>query len=220
MAYTQWSVYKQDASMSAALDPIAPISGSDSLYIHRNGTAFTRANVNPGVSIPHGFTFGRLRTLLKFNNGGSGDFLGVACMLEQEDLSGTTGNAYGVIYRQGIGTVQDRLDTVQFTAGLGTFTALTTSGSQSYYDMTRPAGFVICLDVVWRLDIANYGGVLFQVQQGVQTDYSDLTTRFTYVDTSSPLTTTVNEAVVYSGAGTTTFQARYDQTFLVPRIAG
>jgi len=218
MSFAQWNVYKQDPSMSVALDPISPIVGSDSLYIHRNGTSFTRANVCPGATITHGFTFGRMRSLFKFPNGGSGDFFGFGMMLNQENLSGTSGVAYGVIYRLGTGVLGDRVDIVQFTAGLGTFTAMGVTGS--FYDLVRPAGLVVAVDVTWRLDLAIYGGVVFQVQVGELTTYADLTTRINYVDTSSPLTATVNEALVFNGDGSTAFGVRYDQTFHVPRVAG
>jgi hypothetical protein len=74
---------------------------------------------------------------------------------------------------------------------------------------------VFALEAEWIVDIAELGGVALFVRRGFETDFSDLETVISYLDISSPITTSVAESIFCvetSGGGI--FNLDFDETSL------
>lgn len=177
-----FTIYLSSAQTVIDLTTVDPIAGSQSARIARaSGTSVTYGNVvgGPGSSAQ---VTGRLRGLGKRTESSSNSHqYGLVCMQSAGDLTGGSGSAYGLRWRG------NALDLIKTTAGLAGFGTVATTA------LTQGTG-VNAIQLDWVSDQqAMLGGTALTGWYGTATDFSDLTEVLSYTDSSSPLTSTVNQ---------------------------
>jgi hypothetical protein len=131
--------------------------------------------------------------------------MGFGCMMSQEDLTGGAGSAYGLILTTGdtLGTIT-AMRIVKFTAGYAQAGAGGSTILASETGLSIAEGTTIAMELRWRFDLAQFGGTAFTAYRGSALDFSDLSLKISTQDSSSPLTTSVNEFIAlycHTGGG-------------------
>jgi hypothetical protein len=136
-------------------------------------------------------------------------------MMSQEDLTGGAGSAYGLslITATATGTLGS-MSLVKFTAG---YTQAVTAGGTTViatetFSPQITINTTVAIELRWRLDIPQFGGVAFEVYRGSTTDFSDMVLAIQTQHISSPLTTSVNEWIGMYAHSSGDFECYIDQT--------
>jgi hypothetical protein len=136
-------------------------------------------------------------------------------MMSQEDLTGGAGSAYGLclITATATGTLGS-MSLVKFTAG---YTQAVTAGGTTViatetFSPQVTINTTVAVEMRWRLDVPQFGGVNFQIYRGSLADFSDLALKIDTTHVSSPLTTSVNEWVGMYAHSSGDFECYIDQT--------
>ena len=223
MALFEWGVFEDfpitDQERSHDGSPI--LDDRSLKFEHTGTTAFSHANLIPQSSfLPTGTApAGKLRTICRIDthDGVSPQvsYFGVTALQSQDDLT-TSGSCYALLVSASEGLVAPRLHLHKFTSGLTDELPF-----PSLVDIPYPGGLTIgvpfAIELQWIEDVGGIGGVFLAANTGTQTDYSDLTTQITFVDTSSPLTVSVSEGIVGSfknNVGGDTKKVLFDNTTL------
>lgn len=210
MSLTDWNVYIGNTGLGLSINVLTPILGLGCGRIGGiglgGGTNTAVINVTALSGRTKGVTRGKLRTLFRYDDF-TGGAIGLTFLQSNANLTTGTSNFYAVQLRQADGTLYltkvlsnvvnangTTLDSVYFSPGIET---------------------VFALEAEWSVDLVELGGVALFVRTGFATDFSDLTTVMTYLDVSSPITTSVAESifVVEVSAGGV-FNVDIDQTAL------
>ena len=190
MALSDWTQY-ENQNWSFLINVTTPIvsSGTGRLAFSpiSGGTSLTNIVVTALSGRTKGVTKGKLRTLFRYDvppTSGSVNWYGLAFMMSTEDITGSA-NYYRAQYNFNTG----RFELVKATAySVGTVLA--------QGPIFAPGNNVtIGFEVEWIKDIPELGGVAIFVKYGFATDYSDLTSVITYVDSTSPYLVSVAESI-------------------------
>ena len=186
MSWLDFGYYPSSAQIDAFLDPLTPIAGVSSLSIRRvSGAASCALNWGAGPGLARGKTHGTIRCrvhpLELFSN--SHQF-GLLSMFSQHDLT-SAGSCYALRMRG------DDLDLVKYTAGLaasGSILVTVAGVLPGSWEVEQ----VIQLD--WAADQQDVlGGTYLRAWHALGTDFGALAEVAAWLDTSAPLSTSVNE---------------------------
>lgn len=204
MALTaDYNIYQDAAGMSAVIHTGAStIRGTGSLqmkYLSGGSQIITIRKHQP-----RNFASGRARFLWSTSGGKLGDNHGFVFNLSQEDITGGVGTGYFVSIDNTGSQVAVRLYTL--TGGLTTKTTLASSSL-----LTKPAApQAFPIEIQWRTDIENLGGVSILVRQGNIANYSTgtldwstllNTTLINYLHATSYHTLSAGEGIAEVAAG-------------------
>ena len=220
-----WTTYSSDAGLVSVIH-----TGSNKLY----GSGSLECDYHSALAYlnmvrknsPKAFTSGRARFLWSRVAGSSGDYFGLTFAQSQANLTGGSGTAYFCGYVFTGSSLQFRLR--RHSAGLATATTLVSSaasGSKPLAPESQP------VEIRWRLDEANLGGMQVTLTTGAIADYRGVTTldweslltteQLNYLDNSGYLTSSVGEGVGYINAsGVTTTLYYMDELEVVPLLVG
>jgi len=227
MALADWVVNKTGTEVIAhSIDVATPMIGDGSLNLSHSGPNGPGGlNMYLGAPFSKGFTKGRIRTLIRWDTGGTiqvGDTLvhsGVIFLQDQLDVSDTTGNFYTL----GIGSAKTggdfKIRIVKHNIGLNNIgetsrTEIFTKNTGGVHPPSADDFWPI--EIEWVVDIPGLGGTRLIAREGTKNslDFGTLIDIYDAVDVSSPLTTSVAEGV-FSQGGTNFTNARtwtVDQT--------
>lgn len=219
MPLADFNAYKSNAGCLIAVNTLTPILGSGSFRFSTNGVSGAQQMSLVAIDPPyqHGVTEGRLRMLFRgaaFSSA-SGHYLGIAFMQSQEDLTGGAGSCYAWMARtSNTSNTLTHLSLRKFTSGVVSAGG-TLIGSEIVLSPALALNDVFALEVQWRLDIPELGGLEVIGRFGTATDYSDLTDQVETVITTSVLTSTVGEGPFLAAAASTicTVDLDYIQMF-------
>jgi hypothetical protein len=208
MAITDWSIYVENGNLQVFTEQDSGeiIAGSGSLAMeYTNSMLYSHANLVPndlGASpLPKGVApSGRLRTICQVDThdgvAPQTSYFGLAAMQDQDDLS-TSGSCYSLLVASDEGLANPTLHLHKFTSGLTD--GLTVLSLVSIpFPGTITLGIPFTLELDWVVDIPNLNGVLLIGRTGTAINFSDLTGQISFVDTLSPLTSSVSEGIVAS----------------------
>jgi hypothetical protein len=217
-----WNIYRNNAGMSAVIHTgVNVLYGSGSLEL-RYATGGSQVNLTR-VQTPKRFTSGRARFLFGRSDSNNIDNPGFAFMLSQEDITGAAGAAYLVAISRPGPMLSPRL--YRCSAGLGTKNLLFTGTNMTL--VAAPQAYPI--EVTWRLDAENLGGMSIIMKRGAAADYRGLslqwdtlltTTEINYLDTSGYLTVSQGEGPALEVGGTNTGGNYFDEMTVVPLLIG
>lgn len=208
MAFSDWDFF---GPPTEALQPSsAAIVGSSSLEVTGNNSQAWQGQLNSGFS--RGFTIGKIRTLMNVESTSDPTNLypGIFCMSESENVTAITNDLYAVAVNPN--NVSGNVQLKKLNNGILDFDSESVLGS-SQIDFT--VGNTIALELEWLADVDQIGGVLLRVRTGTELDYSDLSEVITYVDVSSPYTSTFAEGIMchfQSGVGVSVIL--FDETII------
>lgn len=224
---TDWNIYKNNAAMSALIH-------TGSSLIHGNGSlelGYVSAGANINMirkNTPKRFTSGRARFLLGHTVPGSqltGNRPGFLFNTSQEDLTGGAGTGYYFALLKTGGTNQFTPDFRRISAGMGTSTALTTGSAFTL----AVAPQSVPVEVTWRLDVENLGGMVLSCRRGVVADYRGVSLSWEtlltvavitgYLDTGY-LVSSQGEGPAFRDASTSQDRYYFDQMSVVPLLVG
>jgi hypothetical protein len=207
MAFSDWDFFKT-GSATESLQPTGFILGASSLEVICNGSDEWQGQLDAGQT--RGFTVGKVRTLMKavsVTGTLSQVYPGLFCMSESEDVTAINQDLYMVAVNPN--NVADNIELKRLINSIDQFNTATTLAS-AQIDFT--VGNTIGLELEWQLDLVNIGGIALRVRTGTQTDFSDLSLRFTYID-PSPLTTSFAEGLaLYTNSGSGDVTMLFDET--------
>lgn len=228
MSFIEWDFFTGDpTNVAASANTATPIEDAQSVRFQKTGPT---GNLNRHIlAVPkiapltltgHGITKGRMRTLVRFptftvNN----HHYGILSMMSTRDpvSGGTPGNFYACLVKPFTNTIDIR----KFSSDV-----FYTSGDPGVSLVSAPVpapqnpqaiNTVYAMEFLWFLDVANFGGCLFQVKFGSALDYSDLAIipALTFIDTSTPHLVSVAEGIgVTDGGNTLLFDYSFDNTEL------
>ena len=218
-----WTIYRNNAGMSAVIYTGANrLDGTGSLEL-RYATGGTQVNL-VRTKDPRRFSSGRARFLFgRSDSNNTGDNPGFAFMLSQENITGGAGTAYLVTMTRPGASLNPRL--YRCSAGITTKSLLATGASLTL--VAAPIAYP--LEISWRLDVENLGGMSIVVRRGAAANYSGValnwdtlltTTEINYLDSSGFLTSTQGEGPALEVGGTNTGGNYWDQLSVVPLLVG
>lgn len=219
-----WTIYSSDPGLVAVIH-----TGANKIY----GTGSLECDYHSALAYlnmvrknsPKGFTSGRARYLWSKTSGSAGDYFGLMFCQSQENMTGSSGAAYFCGHIRTGATLQYYLR--RHSAGWPTATLLaqsTVSGTIPVAPLSTP------IEIRWRLDEANLGGVQITLREGAPANYNGVTlnwdtllttTRIDYLDNGAYLTSSVGEGPSYlnaSGVPSTTYYM--DELEVVPLLVG
>lgn len=160
----------------------APLQGTASLQM-KHWVNSGRANLRPNSSIGNGFAKGTIRTQFSPNSATAIAACGLYCLAESANLTANTGACYLVGFDNHGGSASMWLD--KSPSGVGRSIGTRLSGTTFAW-----VGASFTLGLTWRVSSSQ---LTIQVQRGSNTSFTDMTTIFSYTDTSSYLSTSVGE---------------------------
>ncbi len=209
MSLADWDAYITNVGLGLSINVLTPLVSTGSGRIGGTlGGGTNTAIVNPTVASGRtaGVTQGKFRTLFRYDDFTSAGKIGISFLQSNKDVGTGASDFYSAYLLQTDGKLYLRKTTADIiTAG--------TTLSSVYF--SPGINTIFSLEVEWIVDEAELGGTAMFVRTGFETDYSDLTTMITYLDTTSPFTTSVSESlfVVELSAGGL-FNVDFDQTAL------
>ena len=218
MSLSDWE-FHASSGVTFSINLFTPIVslGSGRLAMPDIG-ALTQTNINVTTASgrTRGVTRGKLRSLFRYDTLVTAAVLGLAFCQSRSDHDLTSnGTAYFAYLRQADSKLHiSRMGPTNSTIA-GFFGAPTFLDSGGF-PFVPGNNVVFSLEVEWIVDIAELGGVAIFLRQGFATNFSDLTTVITVLDTSSPLTTSTSESV-FAGVPATfagAWNLDFDQTTL------
>lgn len=222
-----YDIYRDNAAMSCVIH-----TGSGKIY----GTGslemkYVSAGTNINVvrkNTPKGFTSGRARFLLGHTIAGSqlsGARPAFLFNLSQDDMTGSSGTGYSFGIVKSGGTNQFTCDFRRMSAGMPTSTLLTSASTFTL----GVSPLSVPLEVTWRLDVENLGGMELSARRGAVANYdgtaidwdSVLTTALItgYIDTSY-LSVSQGEGPSLRETGAVLDAYYWDQMSVVPLLTG
>lgn len=234
MALSDWTQTSSGPAGTVSIDVATPIVGSGSLlYAHAAGSA-TRAGHTWVLTSPPfstGFTKGRIRSLIRWVDGGQiaidgRDWqAGIICMMSAADVTVDGGGegcyTWAIGSGHNVATNQMEVCLYKHTDGLAGATATHTTIHEENTLGAHPpsADDFWPVELEWQADLAGLGGTRLIGRMGTKnsTDFGTLTDLIDHIDTSSPHLTSVGEGVAYfkghsAGGQTPPFSWAFDQT--------
>lgn len=204
MAITDWARYIDIGNLQLYTErDSSTIIDTGSLAMEHTGTAlFTHANLVPNdvivTPLPKGiFPAGRLRTICRVDQHDGIEpqtsYFGICAMQSQENLV-LGGSSYALLVASDEGLANPTLHIHKFTSGLTDGLPVPSLVSATFPG-TITLGVPFTLELDWVVDIPNLNGTLLIARTGTATDFSDLTGQLSFVDTLSPLTSSVAEGL-------------------------
>lgn len=218
MALGDWSQQSNSANHVVSLDISTPLVGVGSLKIANAVGTPTAVNMYL-TSLAKGFTKGRIRTLMRVAVRPSHvahEGCGIVCLQSTLDVTAGSGDCY--TFRLGPGPSATGAPGTLYwglvkhtSAIVNAGTALDISASE-----TVAAGDYWPTQLEWVVDIPNLGGTRLTASRGTKnsTDFSTLAVIYDYLDTASPLTTSVAEGLFgcHPTTGSTSYTYTFDET--------
>jgi len=214
MSLSDWTIYSDGGTAGGGnpqgivfSDIITPIDGASSLVMtHTPSNEFQSINLVPST-LPTGVVAGRMRTIIRIDDlddpSMQENHFGILSMMNTENMSefGTSNRAYGLSVSLGEGFTPQSIRLWKFTSGLDGGSG-SINLSQVIVSVASPftliTGSIITLEFEWRTEpevISQMGGALLIGRVGQTTNFNDLQTVITQIDTSSPYITTVSESI-------------------------
>lgn len=197
-----------------SVDPFTPIAGSASFtYLYPNVSGNHRRLRVPsaGSGVPKGLLRARFSWTVQQSVANASTYYGVTFAQSADNVMVTATTAYSVaMFRSQTDTIANRVQLVKHTNGITSALSGTLLDSASFTSVTT----AVTMRVVW--DLTGATG-LFEVFTGTALDYSGMTSLFDYVDSSSPLLSSVAEGFFCkepAGGGLTVHAVRFDNLLL------
>lgn len=206
--------FSSDGSSQFILNLLTPLVGSGSARMTQPNGGHMNAGSDGGTYV-RGFTMVRYETLTYIELSGIATAtarVGITAMQSHHNLTGT-GKSF---YFFGLENTGVNFNTANFvlyktTNGWGSVATVINSvavGSSVYQNLRS-----LRLDCI--TDVPNLGGVWLRGYAGTTSGFTGMSTIFSTVDFSSPLTTTVNEGIAVDCASTgSTLNVLFDQVSL------
>lgn len=231
MAVTDWDIYKSNAGATVNLDILTPMEGAASVVLNvatplgepsREHIVLVPSDAG---GLPHGKLAGRLRSIIRvedFTGANGNRSYGFTFMMNQDDVSGVTGECYMARLHLTQNPPSRDLSILKCTQGFNVVAVNDTAPGTSVIATTVPAfltsllpGDTIPFEIEWIADSVQLNGVQMKVRHGLigDLDFINLDASspvITYLDTSSPFLTTVAEGIAIRHGG----QAVFDTTTL------
>jgi hypothetical protein len=210
MSLADWDVYTSNTGLGLSINVLTPILslGSGRFGGTSLGGGLNSIVINPTVASGRtsGVTRGKFRSLFRYDDFTAGAKLGIAFMQSNKNIAEVSSTFYKAELLQSDGKLYLIKATGTTIGGGGTLASV-------YF--SPGINTVFCLEVEWIVDLGELGGTALFLRRGFATDYSDLTTVISYLDVSSPLTTSVAESLylIEQSAGGV-FNLDFDQTAL------
>jgi len=207
MAITDWTKYVDLGNLQLFTEQdTGAIVGLGSLAMEHTGTMlYTHTNLVPNdlgsLPLPKGVEpSGRIRTICQVDQHDGVEtqtsYFGVCVMQSQENLV-LGGSCYALLVASDEGLSNPTLHIHKFTSGLTD--GLTVLSLVSIpFPGTITLGIPFTIELDWIVDVPNLNGVLLIGRTGTATNFSDLTGQISFVDTVSPLTSSVAEGLCAS----------------------
>lgn len=218
MSFTQWDTFSTGSGgVTFTLEVGSPLVDATSLKMVAVDDAAGTVLPSDSGGLSHGFTVGRLRTIVELTTlpgsfGASFISFGIVAMQSQDDVT-TTGNAYNFALHMGAGGSPQsfNLNKIVGLDGSGFGTNLDTLAITPF-----TAGSIFTMEFEWIEAVSEIGGVQLTGKTGTATDFSDLSTVVSALDTTSPYTTSVGEGLFskISTVSGTSFTVLFDTTEL------
>ena len=191
LLYPDLDYYLSSANIGALSDLVTVLRGVGSLIMIRladNDAEWCNLAPKTAVVATQGLTSGTLNALFAgasledTDDGG-----GLVCMQSQRDLT-SSGVAYALFWRRLSSSFA--LNLLKLSTGLGSGISYLSSVTSA--EVPALTAELVCLQLAWALseDLTSMDLMAFA---GNATDFSDLAMVLHYVDTASPLTTSVTE---------------------------
>ena len=207
--------------VTVLLEATAPIVGTGSLRINRSGSGASGSFTYP-ISLPTGLAKGRLQTLFQVPtitaDNTSDQLASLFFMVSTLSSPLTIATMYGfsAICRSsspGPGVVGCML-------GKATGSQNVSNQLGSYSFPTIPPGTTIALQVDWAYDPLQFSGTQIKARYKIGNDFLSMIEVFNIIDTSSPYTTSVAEALgISTSIGPSTYSVLFDETSLFDLVA-
>jgi len=213
-----FTFHKSLAGLFVGLETAAPLRGTGSLKMHRNGqpAGYVSSVRNTGNKA---FTTGRVRFLCQASGFASNTSIGFCFQMSQANLTGAAGTGYWFRWFIGASSTTHTLRIDRLTSGL----------VQSFVNICLSPAFTLAvntpmaLECSWILDLVALGGIQFNVQRGSALDYSDLAPvsgMTGVVSSTSVLQTSVGEGPAWQADVTTQHNFLWDDIHCVPLLVG
>lgn len=213
-----FTFYKDLPGLFVGLETTAPIVGTGSLKMHRNGQpgGYVSSVRNTGN---RAFTTGRVRFLCQASGFVANTSLGFCFQMSQPDLTGGAGTGYWFRWFVGSSNPTHTLRIDRLAEGL----------TQNIVNLCQSAAFTLApntpmaLECSWILDLVELGGIQFTVKRGTLLDYSDLapvSDMTGVISSTSVLQTSVGEGPAWQGGALTEYNFLWDDIHCVPLLVG
>lgn len=198
MSLADWTKVQPGSSVTISLDINTPLVGNGSLKFVNGQTPNGVANMYL-TSLGRGFTKGRVRTLIRMDARPSHvayERSGIVFLQSVLNPSVASGNCY--TFGWGVGASTSGTPGGQYWTLNKHALSLGTAGSNLFNEaVSVSAGDYYPIQVEWVVDIAGLGGTRISISVGDlnSIDFSTLLPLVDYLDTSSPLTSSVAEGL-------------------------
>ena len=136
-------------------------------------------------------------------------------MQSQPDLTAGGACYAAMLHTADLGGTIDSYRLVQYSSGI---VAPTTNILVQESGLALVLGTLVALEVEWRLDLAELGGITIIGRRGAQTNYSDLADVWSVTLTSNVLTASVGEGLCVFMNGTGDHDCVWDETLLFETV--
>ena len=203
--------------VTVLLETTTPIVGTGSLRVNRSGSGVSGSFTYP-TGLPTGLSKGRLQTLFRVPtitaDNGSDQLATLYFMVNTVTAPLTAATMYG------FSAVMRTTGVTGCFLGKGMGSQNVSNQLGSYSFATIPVNTTIALQVDWAYDLVQFAGTQIKARYKVGSDFLSMTEAFNLIDTSSPYTTSVAEALgVATSIGTSTFGVMFDETSLFDLVA-
>lgn len=194
MALSEWQVFKSDLMSKATIDTRSPIAGGGSLILSDNGATNPQIVLLRSVLAERGFLSAKMRSIFRIDNiDGAG--VGFVFMLDQLDITGTSGNFYGLFVGQALTDGVNKLMLAKYLDGMkSAYTTLI------YSENYNPVG-VFALEVEWASDLGTLSGTRITIRRSSPSidnvDFNNMITVYSTIDTTNPLLVSQGEGIAY-----------------------
>lgn len=192
MAISDWEFV---GSGSEQLQTISPVSGTSHLEITVSGgfNIQRSAQVTAASGITRGIARGKIRTLIRYDNGATSTpnyAAGIYCLATNSGGFAASGTAYSLTVNANTGDLRLHDDNISASG----FSQMNVLASAS---ISFTAGTTMAIELEWdSLRQVDIGGTHFIARSGTQTDYSDLTERFQHIEPNGAVLTSGFEGLV------------------------
>lgn len=218
MPYADHLYLRSDPGLTVVQDPDDPFDGSGGLRMDNDGFSFSNpTNIiheRLGPNFFVGETTGLIRTRVNVTDHPLASVreadVGIYFMASQLDLTGGTGSAYAFVLQVGTG-FDWRL--LEYTAGISISGVNTLDQGSTVGNPSLGKSMVMQVD--WRLDPINIGGLRIRCKAGAGLDFGNMETVYQRT-IASPLQTSLAEGLMYGdlrGQTTQITRAWFQDTF-------
>jgi len=209
MGLTNWEITTSTIPSGSTLtvkETVGSIRGFGSLYYNGDAVSSTYSTIGYygatarlSSTYTRGLTKGRIRFLQRQDLATTNQYQGIVLFMSTANVTDTSGSCYIL----GGDTLQWAL--LKTTTGMRNLAIIASSVTGPLPTTATP----YAMEIHWASDATQYGGTSIALFAGTTLNFTDLTLRLNYTDTSSPLSTSVGEgpAWIYRVGTTSPFSA-------------